>query len=477
VSWETVIGLEVHAQLATRTKLFCACPTTFGTAPNSVACPVCTGQPGALPVLNAEAVRLAVRAALALGAELVPESRFARKHYFYPDLPKGFQITQYEEPYARGGAMPMPEGHSLALTRMHLEEDAGKALHDRGHLVTLVDLNRAGIALLEIVGEPELRSAREAGDSLRSLREILRWIGASHCEMAKGELRCDVNVSVRRPGAPPGTKVEIKNLNSFRHVEAAIEEESARQIALLEAGTAVVQETRLFDAAGGRTAPMRTKEDARDYRYLAEPDLPALRLDPALVEEERARLGELPAERRARFVTELGLSPYDAGVLTGERTLADWFEGVVRAGASPKTAANWTTNELLRALADPGRPVDTVDQLPFRPLDLAALLGLVREGRLSPDGARRVFDRMLSSGGEPAELMAELGLSEPAAEDEVAAWCRAAIESRPDAVEALLAGRGRALDALVGAALAASGGRGDPRVLRGVLERLVRHQS
>jgi aspartyl-tRNA(Asn)/glutamyl-tRNA(Gln) amidotransferase subunit B len=366
VSWETVIGLEVHVQLATRTKLFCGCAPKFGAAPNSRTCPVCTGQPGALPVLNAAAVELAVRTALAVGAEVHLESQFARKNYHYVDLPKAYQITQYEQPYCTGGTVPLADGRGAPLERIHMEEDAGKAIHDRGPY-TLVDLNRAGVPLVEVVGLPTLRSAAEAVELLRSLRELVRWIGASRADMDKGELRCDVNVSVRRPGAPLGTKVEVKNLNSFRHVQGAVEHEARRQVGLLERGEQVLQQTRLFDPATGETRAMRSKEDADDYRYFPDPDLPPLRLTEALVERQRGFLPELPAARRARYQEELALSAYDAGVLTGERATSEWFEGAVRAGAPPKAAANWVANELLGALADEDVPAADLDELPCTP--------------------------------------------------------------------------------------------------------------
>ena len=473
MSWETVIGLEVHVQLATRSKLFCGCATEFGAAPNSQTCPVCSGQPGTLPVLNGEAVALAVRLALAVGAEVHAESRFARKNYHYVDLPKAYQISQYDRPYSTGGAIPLADGREVALERVHLEEDAGKAIHDRGPY-SLVDLNRAGVPLIEIVSRPQLTSADEAEAYLRSVRELVRWIGASGGDMEKGELRCDVNVSLRRPGAPLGTRAEVKNLNSFRHVQAAIEIESERQRELLEAGAAVPQETRLYDPSTNTTRTMRSKEDADDYRYFPDPDLPPLRLSQIFLDGQRGLIPQLPAIRRRRYTSELGLSEYDAGVLTGERSLAEWFEACVRGGAKPKAAANWIGNEILAALADPDVPAATVDELPFTPAALIGLLELVGEGELSSRAAREVFDRLAREGGDPRAIVEALGLGQVSDADAVEQWCRAAIAAKSDAAEAYAGGNERALGALIGPAMAASEGRADPTLVRATLKRLLR---
>lgn len=471
MSWETVVGLEVHVQLATRSKLLCGCAVELDAPPNARTCPVCAGQPGALPVLNAAAVQLAARTGLALGAEVHAESAFARKHYHYVDLPKGYQVTQAERPLCTGGSIPLPSGGAAPLERIHLEEDAGRTQHEGD--ASLVDLNRAGVPLIEVVGRPTLAGAEEAVEALRALRELVRWIGASRGDMDRGELRCDVNVSVRRPGEPLGQRVEVKNLNSFRHVAAAIEHEAARQAQLLEDGGAVAQETRLFDPDAGATRAMRSKEDAPDYRFLPEPDLPPLRLTAADLEAQRGRLPEPPAARRARYVAELGLSEYDAGVLTAERELAEWFEAAVRAGANAKAAANWVSNELRTALADEAVPATHLDELPLGPRDLAMLLELVGEGSLSTRAAREVFDALVRRGGDPRALVEELGLASVRDAATVEAWCRAAIEADPAAADAVRGGNARALSALIGPALEHSGGRADPSHVRATLERLL----
>ena len=475
MTWETVVGLEVHVQLATRTKLLCGCEVEFGAPPNARTCPTCAGQPGALPVLNAAAVQLAARVGLALGAEVHAHSAFARKHYHYVDLPKGYQITQADRPLCTGGELPLEGGGggggAAPLERIHLEEDAGKALHDGD--ASLVDLNRAGVPLIEVVGRPTLASAQEAVAALRSLRELVRWVGASRADMERGELRCDVNVSLRRPGAPLGQRVEVKNLNSFRHVAAAIEHEAARQASVLEGGDPVAQETRLFDPDTGQTRAMRAKEDAQDYRLFPEPDLPPLRLTAAELDAQRGMLPELPPARRARYAATLGLSEYDAGVLTTERAVADWFEAVVRAGANAKAAANWVSNELLGALADEDVPAAHLDDLPLGPRDLATLLELVGEGALSTRAAREVFGALVRRGGDPRTLVDELGLTPVREAGAVEAWCRAAIEADPAAADAVRRGNPKALGALIGPALEHSGGRADPSHVRATLERLL----
>ena len=474
MSWETVIGLEVHCQLATRTKLFCGCENRFGAEPNTLVCPVCTGQPGALPVPNAEVVALAVRAALALEADVARESRFDRKNYFYPDLPKGYQISQLDHPLATGGGLTLAGGRRVRLVRIHVEEDAGKAVHDAD--ATLVDLNRAGVPLIESVTEPDLRSAEEAYEFLNAFRDVLRFAGVGDCDMEKGSLRCDVNVSVRPEGEPLRAKVEVKNLNSFRNVQAAIEVEAARQIAAYEAGDPAGlprQETRLFDPDRGQTRVMRTKEDADDYRYFPDPDLPPLVVEPALVARQRGMLPELPAARRARYVSELGLSEYDAGVLTADREVADFFEAVARA-ADPKQAANWVSNEVLRALGDDSVAAGGFDELPVLPSELATLIGLVAEGTLSNNAAKKVFARMVESGGDPRALVEELGLSQITDVAAIEGWCREALAEKPAVAEAVRGGNEKALGACFGPVMRNSGGRADPALVRETLLRLIR---
>ena len=358
-SWETVIGLEVHVQLRTRTKMFCGCRATFGDPPNTHVCPTCLGLPGALPVPNAEAIRLAVRGATALGCTVHETSLFARKNYFYPDLPKGYQISQFDRPLATAGrvAFESPERGRIeaGITRLHVEEDAGKLVHDRFPGKTAVDLNRAGTPLAEIVSEPDLRSPAEARAYLVTLRQILVYAGVSDCSMEQGSLRVDANLSIRRPGDPKlGTKTEVKNLNSFANVERALEAERARQIAVLERGERVAQVTLLFDAGSGEVRQLRSKEESHDYRYFPDPDLPPLVLAPAVIAEQRAALPELPEARRARLEASYGLPAYDARVLTGEPALGEYFEAVVRGGVEPKTAANWVMADVMTSYNETG---------------------------------------------------------------------------------------------------------------------------
>jgi len=470
-AWSTVIGLEVHCQLATRTKLFCGCANAFGAPPNTLTCPVCAGAPGALPVLNREAVRLALRAGLALGCAIDRASRFDRKNYFYCDLPKGFQITQYARPIAAGGGVALPAelgGRTIRLVRIHMEEDAGKAIHDRGPH-TRVDLNRAGVPLIEIVSAPELTSAAEAQAYLAALKEALQYAGVSECDMEKGSLRCDVNVSLHRPGTPLGTRVELKNLNSFKNVGAALEHERARQERLLEAGQRVRQETRLFDAERGETRAMRSKEDEEDYRYFPEPDLPPVVLAPAELERERADLAEAPAARRARWQAELGLSAYDAGVLSASRELADFFEESARLSARPKETANWIANDVLAELG-----LRSLAELGLTPARLAELVGLAADGTLSKAGAREVLRALATSAESPRALVERLGLAQVADDGALLDWCRAAIAGNARAAGAVKAGEEKALGALVGAVMKASGGRAHPQRARETLVRLIR---
>jgi aspartyl-tRNA(Asn)/glutamyl-tRNA(Gln) amidotransferase subunit B len=477
--WVAVIGLEVHAQLATRTKLFCGCEYEFGAAPNSRTCPQCSGQPGTLPVLNAEAVELAVRAALALGCELAPRSRFDRKNYFYCDIPKNYQITQLDEPFCRGGGIELENGRLVRLERIHLEEDAGKAIHDRGD-TTLVDLNRAGVPLIESVTHADLDSPEDAAAFLAALREVLVYSGVSSADMEKGELRCDVNVSVHPSGAPWRDKVEIKNLNSFGNVQSAVLHEVERQILAWESPDTSdhpVQETRLFDASTGKTQTMRKKEDAADYRYFPEPDLPPFHADLVLVERQRTLLPELPAARRARYQRELGLSAYDAGVLTASRDVADFFEASARLSGQPKEACNWITNEVLRALADPELPAQSIDELLIKPFDLADLLGLLAKGVLHGSAARQVLREMLRSGKAAGELVLELGLEQVRDEGQVEAWCRAALEERGEVAAQVLSGNEKALGALIGPVMQASKGKANPGQVREVLLRLIRAEG
>jgi aspartyl-tRNA(Asn)/glutamyl-tRNA(Gln) amidotransferase subunit B len=478
VAYEPVIGLEIHAQLRTQTKVFCGCSTAFGAPPNSQVCPVCTGQPGALPVLNRQAVDFAVAAALALGCRVQPTSIFARKNYFYPDLPKGYQISQYERPLAVGGGLEVSAGGQtswVGLTRIHMEEDAGKSLHE-GFLDSdrqaYVDYNRSGVPLIEIVSEPDMRSAAQAAQFFSQLREILVWLGVNDGNMEEGSLRCDANVSVRLHGqAAFGTKTEVKNVNSFRYLQKAIEYEIERQVDVLTGGGRVVQETRLWDSSTNTTHSMRSKEEAHDYRYFPEPDLPPLVVDEARVERIRASMPETAAARRQRFVGGYGLPEYDAGVLTQSPELANYFEAVARAVASPKQASNWVMGELLRTLNDRGLGVG---QAPVPPQALAGLIGLVEKGTISGSIAKDVFARMFDSGRAAEEIVAVEGLAQIGDEDAVVAIVREVIAENAGPVAEYRAGKQKTFGFLVGQVMKRSGGKANPALANTVLTRELR---
>jgi aspartyl-tRNA(Asn)/glutamyl-tRNA(Gln) amidotransferase subunit B len=457
--WEAVIGMEVHAQLATRSKMFCGCSADYLAAePNSSVCEVCLGMPGTLPVVNGRAVELVVRTGLALGSEIARHTKFDRKNYFYPDLPKGYQISQYDLPMCRGGEIQVGE-RAVRITRVHLEEDTGKLVHAGDALRTadssLVDLNRAGVPLMEIVTEPDLRGADEARDYAMALREILRAIGASEADMERGQLRAEANVSVRRAGAEAlGVKTELKNINSFRALHRAVEYEIERQIAVLESGGAVVQETRGWSEAEQSTFSQRVKEYADDYRYFPEPDLPPLELLPAWVEELRASLPELPAARRARLVERYEIKPYDAEQLTQDAATADLFEATVAAGAPAKLAANWIIGS--RPTLDAAR--------------LAELLRLVVGGTINQQQGQEVLAQAQASGRAPAEIVRELGLSQVSDEAQLAQVVDQVIAENPKAVADYRAGKTKAIDALKGRVMAATRGRANAQVVNQLLE-------
>ncbi len=477
-TWEAVIGLEVHAQLRTRSKIFCACPTDYGAEPNSQVCPVCLGHPGALPVLNERALALAVRAALALGCTVHEESVFERKNYFYPDLPKGYQISQYERPLATGGAVAIEAGggtREIGLVRLHLEEDAGRSVHDGGpdsDVASYVDLNRAGVPLVEIVSRPDVRSPEEAYLFLERLRSVLRYVGACDGNMEEGSLRCDANVSVRSAGETAlGTRTEVKNLNSFRNVERALAHEVARQVAVLDADGAVEQETRLWDAAAFETRPMRGKEEAEDYRYFPDPDLPPVVVSPDLLEEAARDLPELPHARKYRFVERYGLGATEAHVLTLERALAEHFERVAELCGDPRVAANFELNDVLKLQHEAGLPPDV---LPVTPERLAALIRLVAEGTVSGTAARRdVLPEVARSGREPAEIVAERGLERIADPEEIATMARRVVSAWPDQVAAYRGGKTGVLGFLVGKVLKESRGKADPAVVNAALREIL----
>ena len=466
--FEPVIGLEIHAHLLTASKIFCGCGTSFGAPPNTRVCPVCLGLPGALPVLNRAAVDLAIRAALALGCTVHETSVFARKHYFYPDLAKGYQISQYDCPLATGGALAATRIH-----RVHLEEDAGKSLHDGfpdSDRKTYVDFNRSGVPLIEIVTEPDLRSASDAAGFFSRLRSMLVWLGVNDGNMEEGSLRCDANVSVRRAGGALGTKAEIKNLNSFRFLQKALEYEIERQIGVLTGGGRVIQETRLWDAASGVTASMRSKEEAHDYRYFPEPDLPPLVVDAARLGLIRAAMPELPEARRARFIAQHALPEYDAGQLTESRALADYYEHVVRAGAPAKAASNWIMGELARVLKDRGADITAP---PVSATALAGLIALVEQGRISGSIAKHVFDTMVASGRTADDIVQAEGLAQIDDEPRLVALIGDVLAAHPGPVAQYRDGKTATFGFLVGQVMKASAGKANPTRVNELLRRAL----
>jgi aspartyl-tRNA(Asn)/glutamyl-tRNA(Gln) amidotransferase subunit B len=475
--YEPVIGLEVHAQLLTRTKIFCGCSTRFGDAPNSNVCPVCLGLPGTLPVLNKRAVEMGTRAALALNCTVHERSRFARKNYFYPDLPKGYQISQYELPLATGGWIEIDHGGEtkrIGITRLHLEEDAGKSLHDgfpHSDEKTYVDYNRCGTPLSEIVSEPDMRSPDEAYAYLTTLRQILLYTGVSDCNMEEGSLRCDANVSVRLRGAKEfGTKVEVKNLNSFRYLAKALHFEIERHIGILESGGRLTQETRLWNQAEGHTVSMRSKEKAHDYRYFPEPDLLPVHVSSTWREEIQASLPELPSAKRSRFVSTFGITPYDAEVLTDTQTLSAYFEAVVKAGAPGKVAANWMQTELLRRLNDSGKEIAAS---PVSPEALAALIVLVESGKITAAVAKKVFATMFETGRSAADIVAAEGLGASVSDDAIEQAAREVIAKNPDNVAKFKAGNEGVFKFFVGQVMKATRGQANPQAINDIVRKLL----
>ena len=467
--WEVVVGLEVHAQTTSEAKLFSPAPAAFGAAPNTRVSYVDAAMPGMLPVVNGHCIAQAVRTGLALDAEINLVSVFDRKNYFYPDLPPGYQISQYSRPIVGRGrvVLDLDDGsrRTVGITRLHLEMDAGKSLHDRRANATCVDLNRAGVALMEIVSEPDIRSPEEAGLYLRKLRAILRYVGTCDGNMEQGSLRADVNVSVRRPGASPGTRCEIKNLNSVRFVMKAIEAEAGRQVALLEGGGAVAQETRLFDPERGETRSLRSKEEAHDYRYFPDPDLPPLILDAAWVEAARAALPELPDAKKERYMRDLGFSAYDAGVLVAEPETATFFEAVA-AGRDGKSAANWVTGALFGALNKAGLPIE---QSPVTPPALGALLDRIADGTVSGRAAKAVLEGMVETGRDADSIIAEKGLRQVTDGGAIAALVERAVADNPDKAADYRRGKVKLMGWFVGQVMKASGGKADPKAVNAAL--------
>ena len=470
-SWETVIGLEVHAQVISKAKLFSGAATDFGAEPNTQVSPVDAAFPGMLPVINRFCIEQAVKTGLGLDAEIKLESIFDRKNYFYPDLPAGYQISQYQQPIVGRGklVLDMADGSTreIGITRVHLEQDAGKSLHDQHPTLSYVDLNRAGIALMEIVSEPDLRSAEEAGLYLRKLRSILRYLGTCDGNMEEGSLRCDCNVSVRRSGEPYGTRCEIKNLNSVRFVIQAIEYEARRQIEILEEGGTIEQQTRLFDSGRGVTRPMRSKEEAHDYRYFPDPDLLPLVLDPEWVARLRVELPELPDAKKARFVRDFGLSSEDAAVLVAEREIAQFF-GRVAQGRDPKTAANWVMGDLFGALNRLGVGIEAS---PVSADQLGALIDLIADGTISGRLAKDVFAEMVATGADPAAIVAAKGLRQVTDEGAITAAIDQVVAAQADKVAEYRAGRDKLYGFFVGQVMRATQGKANPALVNQLLKK------
>jgi len=474
MSWETIIGLEIHVQINSKTKAFCGCSTTFGAEANSQTCPVCLGMPGQLPVLNDEAVEKSVLTGLAINAEINLESKFDRKNYFYPDLPKGYQITQFTVPIVENGHIDIcvkDEKKRIGITRIHMEEDAGKSMHEGLDGVSHIDLNRSGVPLMEIVSEPDMRSADEAIAYLKQLHQLVRFLGVSGADMEKGQFRCDANVSVHQKGTAFGTRAELKNLNSFRFIKQAIDYEVNRQIELIEDGGSVVQETRLYDSAKGESRSMRSKEEAHDYRYFPEPDLPPLRITADEVARIRDTMPELPTQLRQRFEQQYGLSPYDADVLTQTRKLADYFEALVVAHqADPKRCANWMANELLGRLKEQGCDISNS---PVAPAALGHLLDRIADNTISGKIAKDVLDAMVESGDSADFIIEAKGLKQVTDGGAIDAIIQEVIAANPDQVTSYRGGKDRLFGFFVGQVMKASRGKANPAMVNQRLKDLL----
>ncbi len=471
MKYEVVIGLEVHAQLLTNSKMFCSCSTKYGALPNSNVCPVCTGQPGTLPVLNSKAVEYAVRTALAFNCKVNHQSIFARKNYFYPDLPKGYQISQYDEPLAVQGiiSISLSDGaqKSIGVTRVHLEEDAGKNIHDDHG--SYVDFNRSGVPLVEIVSEPDMRSPQEAVSYFKKLRSILGCIETSGCNMEEGNLRCDANVSLMLKGSKKfGTKVEIKNLNSFRFLEKALSYEVQRQTELLDAGKTIEQETRLFDSVKGLTKSMRKKEEANDYRYFPEPDLAPLILDENYINKVRSSMPELPDAKKERLTTRYSLSDYDAEVISSDKDLAAYYEDLVSNGLEPKLSSNWIQTEVMRVLNERKQGIL---EFPISSKSLSELIKLVKEGKINQNTAKDVFNEMLNGGKNADQIVADKGLSQIQDESEIEKIVDQVIASSPEQVQQYKSGKTNLMGHFVGSVMKQSKGKANPQVVNAILKK------
>jgi aspartyl-tRNA(Asn)/glutamyl-tRNA(Gln) amidotransferase subunit B len=475
MEYEVVIGLEVHAQLLTRSKIFCDCPTQFGAPPNTQTCPVCLGMPGVLPVLNKKVAEFGLKMGLATNCQIAPYSRFARKNYFYPDLPKGYQISQYELPLAEHGWVEIDvEGvtRRIGLTRIHMEEDAGKLIHDEQLPVSYVDLNRTGTPLLEIVSEPDLRTPEEAAAYLKVIRNILLYLEICDGNMEEGSLRCDANISLRPVGAIPfGTRTELKNMNSFRNVQRALEYEIRRQRSVLESGEEIVQETRLWDDNQGKTYSMRGKEEAHDYRYFPDPDLVPLVISPEWLEEVRSTLPELPDAKKARFISQYDLPDYDAGVLTAEKALATYFEDCVRDFPQAKKVSNWIMSELMRELKKEDQGIETCL---VTPQTLACLLAMVEDGAISGKIAKTVFNDMIASGKNPEVIVREKGLIQISDTGSLETLAREILAANPKEVTDYKAGKTKVMGFFVGEIMKKTKGQANPKVVNQLLGRLLK---
>lgn len=470
-AYEPVIGLEVHVELSTQSKMFCGCRNAFGAEPNTLVCPVCLGMPGTLPVINRRAVEFLCKAGLALGCTLAEHSKFDRKNYFYPDMPKNYQISQYDMPLTTGGTIRLPSGKTVRLNRIHLEEDTGKNLHGGGRMAgaeyTLIDYNRAGVPLMEIVSEPDITSPEEADEYLMQLKAVLLYLQVSDVKMHEGSLRCDANVSVRPAGSSGlGTKAEIKNMNSFRSVVLALRYEIERQTVALGNGERIVQETRNWDEVRGITYSTRSKEQAHDYRYFPDPDLVPLSLDRSMVQRWRTELPELPLDRRERFIAAYGLSPYDAALLTGERHTADFFEASVLESKEPKLTANWLLGDVRRSLERNNRTLETSA---LKPSGLAAVIAAVKNNAISSKAAKEVCDAMVTSGKDADAVIRERGLAQVSDRSEIERIVDEVVASNQESVASYKAGRSKAFEFLVGQVMKASRGRANIEVVRAAL--------
>jgi len=470
MKYEAVIGLEIHAQLLTETKIFCGCSTKFGSEPNTQTCPVCIGMPGVLPVLNKRAVEFAIMVGIAMNCKIASYSRFARKNYFYPDLPKGYQISQYELPICQDGYLEIEvDGikRKIGINRIHMEEDAGKNIHEKEG--SLVDLNRAGIPLLEIVTEPDIRTPKEAAVFMKKLRTILRYLKVCDGNMEQGSLRCDANVSVRREGSEHfGTKTEIKNINSFKFVEKALDYEINRQIKLLQNGEKIVQETRLWDSSLGKTFSMRSKEEAHDYRYFPEPDLVPLKVSKDWINEIKNNIVELPNEKKERFIKDYGLPKYDANILTEERAVAEWFEEAVSLGGKPKAVSNWMMTELLRLFKETNKEITEV---PLKPSHLVDILKMIDSGVISGTIGKKVFEEVFYTGKNPDIIVKDKGLTQITDTSEIEKIIDNVLKNSPKEVERYRKGETKLIGFFVGQVMKASKGKANPRLVNDILRK------